>query len=92
MLTILFCTVLWKIFRNNNIIAREKNYKLEKVNIWLKTNILTVANFSINNAIMENLSKCNYLGIMIKDRLSRNFHDEINRISKAIGNINYLKF
>ena len=76
-----------KNFDSNNI-EREINYKLEKVNLWLKANKLSLnvkrtkcvffhkrktlphINLPINDVIIENVSKLNYLGIMIDEHLS----------------------
>ena len=69
-------------FDSNNI-EREINYELEKVNLWLKANKLSLnvkktkcmffhkrktlphINLSLNDVIIENVPKFNYLGIFL---------------------------
>ena len=97
-------------FDSNNI-EREINYELEKVNLWLKANKLSLnvkktkcmffhkrktlphINLSLNDVIIENVPKFNYLGIIIDEHLSWNSHIEMIglKVSKAIGIINHLK-
>ena len=97
-------------FDSNNIEC-EINYELEKVNLWLKANKLSLnvkktkcmffhkrktlphINLSLNDVIIENVPKFNYLGIIIDEHLSWNSHIEMIglKVSKAIGIINHLK-
>ena len=81
-------------FDSNNI-EREINYELEKVNLWLKANKLSLnvkktkcmffhkrktlphINLSLNDVIIENVPKFNYLGIIIDEHLSWNSHIEM---------------
>ena len=80
--TILLCIVFLENFDSNNI-ERKINYELEKVNLWLKANKLSLnvkktkcmffhkrktlphINLSLNDVIIENVPKFNYLGIII---------------------------
>ena len=80
--TILLCIVFFENFDSNNI-EREINYELEKVNLWLKANKLSLnvkktkcmffhkrktlphINLSLNDVIIQNVPKFNYLGIII---------------------------
>ena len=84
-------------FYNNNI-EREINYELEKVNLWLEANKLSLRvkktkcmffdkpktlphnNLSINDVIIKNVPKFNYLGIMIDEHLLWNSHIEMIRL------------
>ena len=97
-------------FDSNNI-ERKINYELEKVNLWLKANKLSLnlkktkcmffykrktlphINLSLNDVIIENVPKFNYLGIITDEHLSWNSHIEMIglKVSKAIGIINHLK-
>ena len=76
------------LFFDSNNIEREINYELEKVNLWLKANKLSLnvkktkcmffhkrktlphINLSLNDVIIENVPKFNYLGIIIDEHLS----------------------
>ena len=80
--TILLCLVFLENFDSNNI-ERKINYELEKVNLWLKANKLSLnvkktkcmffhkrktlphINLSLNDVIIQNVPKFNYLGIII---------------------------
>ena len=80
--TILLCIVFLENFDSNNI-ERKINYELEKVNLWLKANKLSLnvkktkcmffhkrktlphINLSLNDVIIQNVPKFNYLGIII---------------------------
>ena len=80
--TILLCIVFLENFDSNNI-ERKINYELEKVNLWLKANKLSLnvkktkcmffhkrktlphINLSLNDVIIQNFPKFNYLGIII---------------------------
>ena len=108
--TILLCIVFLENFDSNNI-EREINYELEKINLWLKANKLSLnvkktkcmffhkrktlphINLSLNDVIIENVPKFNYLGIIIDWHLLWNSHIEMIglKVSKAIGIINHLK-
>ena len=98
-------TTLYSFLENfeSNDVEREINCELDKVNLWLKANKLSlnVAKtkcmffhcLSINNAKVENVIKCNYLGFMLDECLSWNAHIEMIgiKISKAIVIISHLK-
>ena len=80
--TILLCIVFLENFDSNNI-ERKINYELEKGNLWLKANKLSLnvkktkcmffhkrktlphINLSLNDVIIQNVPKFNYLGIII---------------------------
>ena len=90
-------TTLYSSLENSdsNNIEREINYELEKVNLWLKANKLSLnvkktkcmffhkrktlphINLSLNDVIIENVPKFNYLGIIIDEHLSWNSHIEM---------------
>ena len=61
--------------------------------LFHKLKTLPHINLSLNDAIIENVPKIIYLGIMIGEHLSWNSHIEMIglKVSKAIGIINHLK-
>ena len=69
------------------------NVKKTKCMFFHKRKILPHINLSLNDVIIENVPKFNYLGIIIDEHLSWNSHIEMIglKVSKAIGIINHLK-
>ena len=61
--------------------------------VFHKRKTLPHINLSLNDVIIENVPKFNYLGIIIDEHLSWNSHIEMIglKVSKAIGIINHLK-
>ena len=53
------------------------NEKTSKCMFFHKRKTLPHSNLSINDVIIENVPKCNYLGIMIDEHLSWNCHIEL---------------
>ena len=68
-------------------------YRKQNVCFSTKRKILPHINLSLNDVIIENVPKFNYLGIIIDEHLSWNSHIEMIglKVSKAIGIINHLK-
>ena len=69
------------------------NVKKTKCMFFHTRKTLPHINLSLNNVIMENVPKFNYLGIIIDEHLSWNSHIEMIglKVSKAISIINHLK-
>ena len=69
------------------------NVKKTKCMFFDKRKTLPHINLSLNDVIIENVPKFNYLGIIIDEHLSWNSHTEMIelKVSKAIGIINHLK-
>ena len=69
------------------------NVKKTKSMFFHKRETLPHINLSLNDVIIENVLKFNYLGIIIDEHLSWNSHIEMIglKVSKAIGIINHLK-
>ena len=69
------------------------NVKKTKCMFFHKRKTLPHINLSLNDVIIENVPKFNYLGIIIDEHLSWNSHIEMIglKVSKAIGIINHLK-
>ena len=61
--------------------------------VFPQTETLPHINLSLNDVIIENVPKFNYLGIFIDEHLLWNSHIEMIglKVSKAIGIINHLK-
>ena len=70
------------------------NVKKTKYMFFHKRKTLPHINLSLNDVIIKNVSKFNYLGIVIDKHLSWNSHIEMIglKVSKAIGITNHLKF
>ena len=69
------------------------NVKKTKSMFFHKQKTLPHINLSINDVIIENVPKINYLGIMIDEHRSWNSYIEMIglKVLKAIGIINHLK-